>query len=517
MVKPIVWTIAGSDSGGGAGIQADLHTIAALGAHGCSVITAVTAQNSVAVNAVEPVANTLLQSQLQTLADDLLPQVIKIGLLANCEQVTLVADTLRQLRCQCRNIKVIYDPVAAASTGSGLTSEPITDTVKRQLLPLLDLITPNALEVEQFTGIPIVNYHSLQLSTDVLRQMGVRSVAIKGGHSELVAGHCIDYLRSDDFESDALEMVLAQPRLDNPHSHGSGCCFASAIAAALARGYSLEDAVLLANAYVHRGLRNGHALGAGPGSVAHGGWPEVAENFPEVILPGSSVAAQLGWQEENQLSIGFASCDTQQLGLYPVVDSCDWLEKLLKQGVKTLQLRVKNLPEVELRHQLVQAIERGREHNARLFINDHWRLAIELGAYGVHLGQEDMERADLRAIRQAGLRLGLSTHGYFELLRALAIQPSYVACGAIYATTTKTMPSKPQGLEKLRRYLKLTGDSPVVAIGGISTERAPKVAATGVGSIAVVTAITEANDYRQAVKALTEIVGGGLLQACEQV
>ncbi|MDM3872421.1 thiamine phosphate synthase [Porticoccus sp. W117] len=508
MTKPIVWTVAGSDSGGGAGIQADLHTFESLGVHGCSVITAVTAQNSRQVNGIEAVSSSMLESQLQALTDDLPPAVIKIGLLANPQQVTVVAKWLQQLRGQIPALTVIYDPVAAASTGAALTSEPIADAIKTQLLPQLDVITPNAVEAEQLTSIAIRDYNSLKNAAQVLQSMGVASVVIKGGHSNLIPGRCVDYLRSHLFESGAGEMVLAQPQLDSPHSHGSGCCFASAIAAVWAQGYSLEDAVLLANTYVHRGIRNGAALGRGPGPMTHGPWPEEADDFPQVVLQGSSQANQLGWHTQNQFPIGFATCNTQQLGLYPVVDSCEWLERLLQAGVNTLQLRVKNLPDVELKQQVQQAIELGRQHNARLFINDYWQLAIELGAYGVHLGQEDMESADLSAIQAAGLRLGLSTHGYYELLRALAVKPSYVACGAIYPTTTKTMPSRPQGLNKLRRYLKLTGDVPVVAIGGINLERAPAVAATGVGSIAVVTAITEAADYALAVSNLQSALEG---------
>ncbi|MCV6605448.1 MAG: thiamine phosphate synthase [Porticoccaceae bacterium] len=506
MARTIVWTIAGSDSGGGAGIQADLHTFAALGVHGCSVITAVTAQNSHQVTASEPVSKTLLQSQLQTLAQDMPPTAIKIGLLANVEQVRAVAQVLQQLRAQIPSLKVIYDPVASASTGAALTAENTVDAIKVELLAQLDVITPNALEAELLTGIAIRDYNSLKAAAQALRDLGVASVVIKGGHSKLVDGHCVDYLSSDLFESGAGEMVLAQPQLDNPHSHGSGCCFASAAAAVWARDYSLEDAVLLANAYVHRGIGNGSPLGSGPGPVAHGPWPEFAGDFPQVVLPGSSLATRLGWQTDCHFPVGFASCGTRKLGLYPVVDSCEWLEKLLQEGVQTLQLRVKNLPLAELRQQVQRAIELGRKYKARLFINDYWQLAIELGAYGVHLGQEDMESADLTAIQNAGLRLGLSTHGYYELLRALSVQPSYVACGAIYATTTKTMPSRPQGIVKLERYLKLVKDTPVVAIGGINLARATQVAATGVGSIAVVTAVTKAADYQGAVRDLQQII-----------
>lgn len=505
--KPIVWTIAGSDSGGGAGIQADLHCFQMLGVQGCSAITAVTAQNSIGIDHIEPVSLASLTAQIDSLASDLPPTVIKIGMLTDPEQVRLLASKLQRLRQQNPDLKVVYDPVMSASTGSALTRSAIDSAIKEHLFTHVDVLTPNALEASQLTGIDIVDYPSLQLAADRLRAMGVTSVVIKGGHSKLVPGHCIDYLRSDQFESDATEMVLAQPRHNNPHSHGSGCSYASAIAAALALDYSLEDAVIIANAYVYRGITEASPVGAGPGPVAHGSWPESPEHFPSVVLPGSAIANEMNWQSESSYpQQGFAQCDTRRLGLYPVVDSCEWLERLLKLGVKTLQLRVKNLPDNQLRETMARAIELGRQYQARLFINDYWQLAIELGAYGIHLGQEDMERADLQTIQASGLKLGLSSHGYFEMLRALAVRPSYVACGAIYPTTTKTMPSRPQGLTKLKRYLKLTGNTPVVAIGGINVERAAEVAATGVGSIAVVTAITEATDYSKTSTELAAVM-----------
>ncbi|WP_293134022.1 thiamine phosphate synthase, partial [Moritella sp.] len=143
-----------------------------------------------------------------------------------------------------------------------------------------------------------------------------------------------------------------------------------------------------------------------------------------------------------------------------------------------------------------------------------WQLAIEHGAYGVHLGQEDMLIADFVAIKKAGLKLGLSTHGYYEILRAHQIKPSYIALGHIYPTVTKDMPSKPQGLQRLQRYADLMQDYPLVAIGGISIARAPLVAATGVGSVAVVTAITRADDYKQAIADLLAIVEPNSVLAC---
>lgn len=179
-----------------------------------------------------------------------------------------------------------------------------------------------------------------------------------------------------------------------------------------------------------------------------------------------------------------------RLGLYPVVDSVAWIERLLEAGVRTLQLRIKDRRDSEVEDDVIAAIALGRRYHARLFINDYWQLAIKHQAYGVHLGQEDLETTDLSAIRQAGLRLGVSTHDDMEIDVALAARPSYIALGHVFPTQTKQMPSAPQGLEQLARHIQRLADYPTVAIGGISLEKAPGVLATGVGSIAVVSAIT---------------------------
>ena len=206
-------------------------------------------------------------------------------------------------------------------------------------------------------------------------------------------------------------------------------------------------------------------------------------------------------------SFAFPKTD-HQLGLYPVVDSVDWIARLLEWGVKTLQLRIKDPQAADLEQQIMQAIELGRRYQARLFINDYWQLAIKHGAYGVHLGQEDIQIADLDALRNAGLRLGISTHDPVELAEALTIRPSYVALGHIFPTQTKDMPSQPQGLARLRECVLQSGDCPTVAIGGTSEERVPQVLATGVGSVALVSAITKAADPKAATERLLRMIEG---------
>lgn len=205
------------------------------------------------------------------------------------------------------------------------------------------------------------------------------------------------------------------------------------------------------------------------------------------------------------------------MGLYPVVDSVLWVQRLLDFGVKTIQLRLKagewdSLSDDKtamVKTAVKQAIDLGRRYNARLFVNDYWQLAIDYDAYGVHLGQEDIQTASLDDIAKAGLRLGISTHNRAEIETALAIRPSYIALGHVFVTQTKQMPSSPQGLNALAEQVAKLGDYPTVAIGGISIEKVPKVLATGVPSIAVVSAITKASNWQQATHQLLSQIGAG--------
>jgi thiamine-phosphate pyrophosphorylase/hydroxymethylpyrimidine kinase/phosphomethylpyrimidine kinase/thiamine-phosphate diphosphorylase len=195
---------------------------------------------------------------------------------------------------------------------------------------------------------------------------------------------------------------------------------------------------------------------------------------------------------------------TGPLGFYPVVPTAEWVQRLLGWGVRTVQLRIKAADHspADIAVQVQAAIDAGRAvPGAQVFINDHWKLALAHGAYGVHLGQEDLDTADIEALRHAGLRLGLSTHTPEEMARAHAVQPSYLAIGPIYPTTLKVMPYEPVGLAQLAVWAPLAAPYPVVAIGGISLARLPGVVACLRGQndgVAVVSAVTLAADPEQA-------------------
>ena len=177
---------------------------------------------------------------------------------------------------------------------------------------------------------------------------------------------------------------------------------------------------------------------------------------------------------------------------YPIIDRADWLPRLLPCGVRFVQLRMKDPPEEILRAEIIRARDLCAAAGATLVVNDYWRLAIDLRCDWLHLGQEDLAEADLPAIRKAGLKLGISTHSDAELENALAAQPDYVALGPVYPTTLKKMPWAPQGVPRVTQWKQRIGAIPLVAIGGVTLERAAPVYAAGADAIAVVSDVLQA-------------------------
>ena len=476
---PVAWTIAGSDSGGGAGLQADIRTFHDFGMHAASVVTCVTAQNTVAMSHCHVVPASTVRAQLQALAEDLPPRAIKIGALGSAGNAAAVLAFLEHHPHANRPF-VVWDPVRHATVGGALGELP--GRTVDSLLRRVDAVTPNA---EELGGVWNIDPADPARAAGTLRARGARRVYVTGGHGDAPG--------LDHWESDERSFSLLGDALPGSGAHGGGCSLSSALAAAAV----LEDrdsAPVLAHMYVHQGLRalsGGRANpGAGRPPLPHLGWPGDIEDLPRVVDAGKTAGP------------AFPAL-SHPLGLYAVVGTADWVKRCVELRVDTVQLRVKDLPPRALRRSIEQSVVAARGSDTRVFINDHWREAIDAGAHGVHLGQEDLADADLPAIAGAGIRLGVSTHSYHEIARAHAAAPSYVAIGPIFATTTKRMEFAPQGIARLRRWVDLLKCRyPLTAIGGIDAERAPAVMATGVGSIAVVRAITDAADPARAVAAL---------------
>jgi len=490
--KPIIWTISGADCSGGAGIAADIKTAHGLNVEICHLITANTVQNSHKLISVNPVSVELLQQQVDALRFDKSPVVIKIGLIASAEQIDWLVALINVLKAQSPKLIIIYDPVGQASVGG-----TFSDINTEQLLPLLaicDVLTPNITEAQQLSK---DTSSDVTIQAQKLLNIGLNTVIIKGGH--LASDYSHDYcLHKVNGLNETIEYQLHSLRIDTSYSHGGGCSFATALASFLAHGYLLRDAFTFTKAFINQGLVKKAGESKYYGAFEQGCWPKNTADFPQVC-------STLNLQYQHLPAFPSLAL-TDKLGLYPVIDSIEWLKRLLPLNLNIIQLRLKNKTTKELDQLVAQAISLSRDYHTRLFINDHWQLAIKYKAYGVHIGQEDLKNAGLAAIQQAGLRLGISTHGCYEFLLAQQLKPSYLAIGAIFPTKTKDMTGQIQGVENLSQLLNLSVDIPVVAIGGINLSRAKYVCQTGVDSIAVVTAITESSDYRDAVQNFQQII-----------
>jgi hydroxymethylpyrimidine/phosphomethylpyrimidine kinase len=254
---PVVLTIAGSDSGSGAGIQADLKTFAAHGVHGTSAITAVTAQNTLGVTAVQEVDLDVIAEQIDAVVEDMHPVAVKTGMLSSPEIVRLVAAKANEYGWQ----TLVVDPVMVASSGARLLRDEAVETYRTELLPLAAVTTPNLLEATELTGIEIASSGDVREAAKAISVLGVKYVVVKGGHMQ-VAGESRDLLYDG---SDFVEFGL--PWIDTTSTHGTGCTFASAITAQLALGGDIESAFRSAKKFVWEAMNAAYPVGQGHGPL----------------------------------------------------------------------------------------------------------------------------------------------------------------------------------------------------------------------------------------------------------
>jgi hydroxymethylpyrimidine/phosphomethylpyrimidine kinase len=252
-----VLVVAGSDSGGGAGIQADIKTITALGAYAAAAITAVTAQNTLGVAAVHVLAADLVRLQIALVLDDIGADAIKIGMLGSAEAVEAVSDVLAVY-----SLPIVLDPVIAATTGSTLLVRGALDVLKRRLLPMATVVTPNLQEAEALLGKPIKDIASMRAAASAILALGAGAVLLKGAH--LPGDTIVDLLAT----ADGIE-AFAAPRIESNHTHGTGCTLASAVAAGLAQGRDLRSAVQRGRAFVRAAIAGAPGFGAGNGPLDH--------------------------------------------------------------------------------------------------------------------------------------------------------------------------------------------------------------------------------------------------------
>lgn len=255
---PVALTIAGSDSGGGAGIQADLKTFAALGVYGCSVLTAVTAQNTQGVRGAEEISAEMVAEQIDAVVDDIPIRAFKTGMVSSVGLIETIAARIERHRMK----NYVLDPVMVAKSGDSLLLPEAKEAVRKLLFPLARVATPNGFEAEALSGGPVRNLEEAKRAAERLLELGAEAVVVKGGNFQPEAADVLA-LRSGEVR------VLRTERIDSSNLHGTGCTFSAAITAFLARGVDVADAVHQAKAYVTEALRHSYPVGRGRGPVSH--------------------------------------------------------------------------------------------------------------------------------------------------------------------------------------------------------------------------------------------------------
>jgi hydroxymethylpyrimidine kinase/phosphomethylpyrimidine kinase/thiamine-phosphate diphosphorylase len=448
--RPLVLCFSGSDSFGAAGAQADLKAIHSHGCHTAQIITAVTAQSPDHCHSVFPVPRQVLADQIAAVKEDPAPSAIKVGMTGSKEALEAI-----RLSASGFNVPLILDPVMQASSGQQLTGNfgPQEFFSLASAAPLI--LTPNAPEASALTGLSVRDATDLPQAATAILERGAEAVVIKGGHLA-DSPHVIDYYA----DRSGLRFFLRSKRREVARLRGTGCTFASALAARIAQGHATVDAVVLARAYMDQCFVRAFSWGKDTSFIDHQA-PVVVQNHLPDVLPHDVIG------DIPDLTATHALSPAHRTGFYVIADSADWVEKLVAWDVPTIQLRIKDLPHEALMPEISRAVNAARGSKSALYINDYWREAVSTGAFGVHLGQEDLATADLRLIKESGLRLGLSTHSWYEAAVAATCRPSYIALGPVFPTTCKSMRFGPQGLSRLMQW-KQAWDIPLVAIGGLT-------------------------------------------------
>jgi hydroxymethylpyrimidine kinase/phosphomethylpyrimidine kinase/thiamine-phosphate diphosphorylase len=454
-----LWTLGGHDPNGVAGVQADLLTARALGVMTRTLIGSFTAQSDRRVSLSEPVPKPWLKAQWLTLRDQEKPAAVKLGLLNHRELLVFLREALAEMP----DVPVIADPVFASSSGHNFSRDTMVTAWRELLFSRLTLLTPNIPETEQLVGYRVDDAETVVRAAADLRSWGLGAVLIKGGHSKAATP-------ADYFDDGLRPFWLIGQRVNRDY-RGTGCTLAAAISAQLSKGLSLREAVITAHGFLQTLLARSAAAQS----------PYLQYESGPFRLSG------LSYHSGEALAQPFPA--VSRIGFYPIVPDLTWLKRLVDAGVPSIQLRMKDVPAEQILQSMREAVAYCRERGVQLFINDYWELALECHAFGVHLGQEDLDQLsprDIRTMQKNGLRLGISTHSYEEAARAVALRPSYIALGPIFPTTCKSMTFGPQGMERVREWKALCGDIPLVAIGGLKLEHAPTLLEYGASGLSVI-------------------------------
>ncbi|KAI3425347.1 hypothetical protein D9Q98_009111 [Chlorella vulgaris] len=539
---PLVLAIAGSDSGGGAGVQADIKTCMASGVYATTAVTALTAQNTQGVAAVHVAPPEFVRAQMAAVLSDMGTDVVKTGMLPTPEIVEAVAAELQERGL----VRLVVDPVLVSTSGDALAVSGVVEALKTHLLPLATIVTPNVPEASKLLdGRSITDLAGMRAAAEALHRYGPQWVLIKGGH--LVEG--------DEEAEVAAELGLAPPpprvvtdvlfdgrswfELTEPHistgnTHGTGCSLASAIAAELAKGADVATAVKRAKKYVWRVLERSRDLPLGQGSqrpMNHGyalaDWSAdlaaagvAAEDGADGQLPECSHAAEAAREQVEAAAARRNripnSCD---LRVYAVTDprcnaangrsNAEAIQLALDGGVTVVQLREKDIEGGAFMEQAAAVLEVCRSRGVPLLINDRVDVALAVGADGVHVGQGDLPAATVRRMIGPDRILGVSVKTPEQAVQAELDGADYLGAGAVFPTGTKE--SEVIGLQQLAAICQSVS-IPVVSIGGVKASNAGETVLAGCAGAAVVSDIFGADSPADAARQLLAAVDAALAQ-----
>jgi hydroxymethylpyrimidine kinase / phosphomethylpyrimidine kinase / thiamine-phosphate diphosphorylase len=477
-IKGNVLVIAGSDSGGGAGIQADIKAMQALGAFATTAVTALTAQNTLGVHDIHAPPIEFLVKQIDVVVNDLPPDAVKIGMLANAATVRAVVAAIARHGLR----DVVVDTVTRAKGGASLLEDDALCALRDELVPLATVITPNVPEAAALLGIEESAFGASDMSQRAreLGALGCAWVLLKGGHVMDDNLHSVDYLydvKSDQMHTFASERVVTQ------NTHGTGCTFASAVAAGLAQGMDVPAAVRRAKSYISEAISTNPMFGAGHGPLNH--------------LPYYAASASRG-----------PAFDKRALRLYLVTSEALTLEKLdqaLEAGVTMVQMRDKD-PSTRALVEKARAMKAVCDKRSVPFlVNDRVDVAIAVDADGVHIGQSDMTCREARQILGASKWIGVSCRTEDLARKAKEDGADYIGCGACFGTNSKgdAKVIGVEGVAFVSRGVCKELNLPIVAIGGIGVDTARGVRdITQVDGVAVISCVANAVDVRATVAAL---------------
>ncbi|XP_049351876.1 thiamine biosynthetic bifunctional enzyme TH1, chloroplastic isoform X1 [Solanum verrucosum] len=483
---PHVLTVAGSDSGGGAGIQADIKACAARGVYCSTVITAVTAQNTVGVQGVNIVPEDFVAEQLRSVLSDMPPNVVSIScMLPSTGIVKTLCQSLKEFPVQA----LVVDPVMVSTSGHTLAGPSILDSFREELLPMADIVTPNLKEASALLGgVPLETIADMRSAAKAIHDIGPRNVLVKGGDLPASLDAVDVFYDGNDFYE------FRSSRIMTPNTHGTGCTLASTVAAELAKGSQMLSAVKVAKRYVEAVLSYSKNIAIGGGCQGP---------MDHLLKLKSNVERR-----------PFDPCD---LFLYAVTDSrmnkkwgrsiVDAVKAAIEGGASIIQLREKEVETGDFLEAAKACLKICRVHGVPLLINDRIDVALASDADGVHIGQSDMPAHVARALLGPDKIIGVSCKTPEHAQQAWIDGADYIGSGGVYPTNTKEN-NKTIGLDGLKTVC-VSSKLPVVAIGGIGMSNAQAVMRLGVPNlkgVAVVSALFDRECVMTETRKLLEVL-----------